>query len=209
MPTQRRLVRAVLFVAITNLSYFLFEFGVALTIGSVALFADAIDFLEDAAINFLILIALGWSALNRARLGKAMSLMLLLPAGFAIWQGVEKFFNPSAPAFAPLAIAAVAGLAVNLTAALTLVRFRKTGGAIVLAAWLFSRNDALVNIAILAMAFVTLYVQNGWPDLILGLGILLLNLDAAKKVWQASKREGLEARYLEHPDSAANDPTTT
>ena len=77
MPTRKRhlpdsaLRRAVRFVALANLGYFGFEFAVALAIGSVSLFADSIDFLEDASINFLILIALGWSVRSRARVGMA------------------------------------------------------------------------------------------------------------------------------------------
>lgn len=47
--------RVVLFVALLNLGYFGVEFAVALAIGSVSLFADSIDFLEDTSINFLIL----------------------------------------------------------------------------------------------------------------------------------------------------------
>jgi Co/Zn/Cd efflux system component len=35
------------------LAYFGIEFAVALMIGSVSLFADSVDFLEDASINFL------------------------------------------------------------------------------------------------------------------------------------------------------------
>ena len=50
--------RAVRFVALLNLGYFGVEFTVALGIGSVSLFADSIDFLEDTAINGLILVAL-------------------------------------------------------------------------------------------------------------------------------------------------------
>jgi Co/Zn/Cd efflux system component len=38
-----------------NLAYFGVE--VAVQIGSVSLFADSIDFLEDASVNFLILVA--------------------------------------------------------------------------------------------------------------------------------------------------------
>src|ERR1043165_9207526 len=52
------LAPAVRFVCVANLGYFFVEFAVALTIGSVALFADSIDFLEDTSVNFLILIAL-------------------------------------------------------------------------------------------------------------------------------------------------------
>jgi len=54
--------RVLIIVASLNLAYFGIEFSVALAIGSVSLFADSIDFLEDASINLLIAVALGWSA---------------------------------------------------------------------------------------------------------------------------------------------------
>ena len=50
----RRVVRL---VALLNFAYFGVEFAVARMIGSVSLFADSIDFLEDASVNFLILAA--------------------------------------------------------------------------------------------------------------------------------------------------------
>ena len=65
--------RVVARVAVLNLTYFGVEFSVALAIGSVSLFADSIDFLEDTSINFLILIALGWGARNRSRVGTVRS----------------------------------------------------------------------------------------------------------------------------------------
>jgi Co/Zn/Cd efflux system component len=67
---MRRVVRL---AAILNLAYFGVEFAVAMAIGSVSLFADSIDFLEDTAVNFLILLALDWSARSRARMGVALS----------------------------------------------------------------------------------------------------------------------------------------
>jgi Co/Zn/Cd efflux system component len=59
---RMNLRRVVIVVAVLNLAYFGVEFAVAIAIGSVSLFADSIDFLEDASINLLIAIALGWSA---------------------------------------------------------------------------------------------------------------------------------------------------
>jgi Co/Zn/Cd efflux system component len=50
--------RAVASVAALNICYFAFELTVAQRIDSVSLFADSIDFLEDAAFNGLILLAL-------------------------------------------------------------------------------------------------------------------------------------------------------
>ncbi len=77
--------RAVLIVALANLAYFFVEFAVARQIGSVSLFADSIDFLEDASVNFLIVAALGWSLRNRARVGMLLAGILLIPALALLW----------------------------------------------------------------------------------------------------------------------------
>jgi Co/Zn/Cd efflux system component len=77
--TDESLRRVVARVALLNLAYFGVEFSVAFAIGSVSLFADSIDFLEDTSINFLILIALGWGARNRSRVGTVLAGILLIP----------------------------------------------------------------------------------------------------------------------------------
>jgi Co/Zn/Cd efflux system component len=60
-PMHLSLRGVVVAVVILNMGYFGIEFTVALAIGSVSLFADSIDFLEDASLNLLIAFALGWS----------------------------------------------------------------------------------------------------------------------------------------------------
>ena len=81
--------RAVFFVAAANLAYFGVEFAVARAIGSVSLFADSVDFLEDASVNALILLALGWSRTARARLGMALAGLLFVPGLATLWTAWE------------------------------------------------------------------------------------------------------------------------
>jgi Co/Zn/Cd efflux system component len=95
------------------------------------------------------------------------------------------------PAALPLSLAALGALAVNLLCALLLARVRHHGGSLVRAAYLSARNDAAANVAILGAAAVTMVWASAWPDLIVGLGILLLNADAARDVLAAARREGL------------------
>ncbi len=59
--------QAVLIAALANLSYFCIEFAMAWKIGSVSLFADSVDFLEDACVNVLVMAGLGWTAVNPLR----------------------------------------------------------------------------------------------------------------------------------------------
>jgi Co/Zn/Cd efflux system component len=182
--------RAVLIVALLNLGYGIFEFAVALRIGSVSLFADSVDFFEDTSVNLLILLGLAWSAKRRARLGMALAGILLVPAIAALWTGVEKFLHPTPPDAFSLTLTGLGALAVNLTCALILARFRSHGGSLTRAAFLSARNDAYANLAIIAAGLVTATLWPSiWPDLIVGIGVACLNADAAREVWEAAREE--------------------
>jgi Co/Zn/Cd efflux system component len=186
--------RVVIIVALLNLAYFGVEFGVALAIGSVSLFADSIDFLEDASINVLIAIALAWSAKSRARLGMILAAILLVPGIAALWTAWEKFLAPTAPAALPLTLAGCGALVINLCCAGLLARFRSHSGSLTRAAFLSARNDAVANVAIIAAGAITFYVSSAWPDLIVGLGIAAMNADAAHEVWEAARDEHKRAQ---------------
>jgi len=181
--------KVVIIVAALNLAYFGVEFAVALAIDSVSLFADSVDFLEDASVNFLIAIALGWSATNRARVGMALAGILFIPGLATLWTAWEKFLVPMPPAPLPLSLAGGGALVINLLCAFMLVQFRAHSGSLTRAAFLSARNDVLANVAIIAAGFVTAYTLSGWPDLIVGLGIAAMNADAAREVWKAAREE--------------------
>lgn len=191
---ERRLRRMVLAVAMLNLSYFFVEFTVALVAGSVSLLADSVDFLEDTAINLLILIALGWPLAKRAAMGKAMAMIILGPATVAAWMAIQRFSDPVAPAIVPVVLASLGATVINGTSAWLLVRVRHDGGSLSRAAFLSARNDVLVNVAIIGMAGITLWTASGWPDVILGCFIILLALHAAYEIWQVSEEERLAAK---------------
>lgn len=181
--------KVVIIVAALNLAYFGVEFAVALAIDSVSLFADSVDFLEDASVNFLITIAIGWSAINRARVGMALAGILFMPGLATLWTAWEKFLLPMPPAPLPLSLAGGGALVINLSCALMLAQFRSHSGSLTRAAFLSARNDVLANVAIIAAGFVTAYTLSGWPDLIVGLGIAAMNADAAREVWRAAREE--------------------
>jgi Co/Zn/Cd efflux system component len=182
--------RAVTIVALANLAYFGIEFTVALSIGSVSLFADSVDFLEDASVNFLILAALGWSARSRARVGMGLAAILLIPAVATIWTAWQKLIVPAAPEPFALSLTGFGALVVNLSCAFLLARFRYHSGSLTKAAFLSARNDAIANVAIVGAGLVTAFLwPSAWPDLIVGLGIAIMNADAAREVWTAAREE--------------------
>jgi Co/Zn/Cd efflux system component len=187
--SNQGLRRVVAIVTALNLGYFGIEFAVALGIGSVSLFADSIDFLEDASINLLILLALGFPARMRARVGMLLAGVILVPGLATLWMAWEKFQVPVPPEPLPLSLAGAGALAVNLTCALLLARYRHHKGSLTKAAFLSARNDAFANVAIVAAGLVTAATLSAWPDLIVGLGIAAINADAAREVWEEAREE--------------------
>ncbi|HZZ89795.1 MAG TPA: cation transporter [Caulobacteraceae bacterium] len=184
--------RAALIAGLANLAYFGVEFVVALSIRSVSLFADSIDFLEDMAVNFLIVVALGWSARRRGAVGMALAATILAPAVATLWTAWQKLLAPTPPAVVPLTLTALGAMLVNFGCAFLLARHRDHHGSLSRAAFLSARNDVLANLAIIAAGGATLVVRNAWPDLIVGLGIAALNADAAREVWEAARKERLQ-----------------
>ena len=119
--------RVVALVAGLNLGYFFVEFAVALAIGSVSLFADSVDFLEDTSINLLILLALGWPARARAGVGTLLAGVLLVPTLATLWTAWDKIGAPTPPSPTPLALTGLGALVVNMSCALMLTRSRHPG----------------------------------------------------------------------------------
>ena len=181
-------------VAGLNLGFFGIEIAVALAIGSVALIADSLDFLEDAAINLLIFAGIGWSVRNRARLGMVLAGILVVPGLATAYAAYEKFSDLTPPAPLPLTLTGLGALAVNLTCAAMLARHRDGSGSLTRAAYLSARNDAYANLAIIAAGLLTALTLSPWPDLVAAAGIAILNADSAGDILRAARAEWRAAK---------------
>ena len=202
---EPRLRRVTAIVVALNFGYFWIEVTVALAIGSVSLLADSVDFLEDTAVNTLILIALGWPLRRRATVGRIMAVIILAPAVTAVWTAVAKFSHPSPPDPLSLAITAGGAIVVNGVCAWLLASLRHSGGSLSKAAFLAARNDVFANAAMILMSLLTAATLSGWPDIVLGLFIVALNATAAREVWQAASEERLAAAALDGAATASAD----
>lgn len=100
----------------------------------------------------------------------------------------RSFIDPAPPQPFLLTVTGAGALAINPSRAFLLAAFRHESGSLTRAAFLSARNDALANIAIIGAGLVTAFVwSSAWPDLIVGLGIAAMNMDAAREVWDAAR----------------------
>lgn len=183
--------KIVLVVALLNLAGCLVEIVIASIIGSASLFADAADFLEDFLINGLVLTAMSWSVAGRRKASVGLAGLILIPALAALGTAVWKVITGDAPEPFTLSATAVFAMGINLVCALLLMRLRG-GNALMRGAWLAARNDVLANLLILAAGIVTIFWATVWPDVVVGVIIGLINLGAAKEVYEQAQAEDPE-----------------
>jgi cation diffusion facilitator family transporter len=186
--------RALWIVVLLNLGFGVVEIIGGFFAHSQALKADALDFLGDGSITLIGLFALAWAEHTRARVALTQGCFLaalgLGVIGAAIWRSM----NAIAPEADIMGGLGVAGLVVNVCAALALMRFREGGDANARAIWLFSRNDALANIAVIIAAALVAWLKTAWPDLVVAAVIALLFLHSAWEIIRGALAELRERR---------------
>lgn len=170
--------RAMWIVVLLNVGYGVVEIVGGYIAGSQALKADALDFLGDGAITFLGLLAIGWSLAWRARAALLQGLFLGALGLAVIGTTIYRVFVLATPGAELMGILGAIALAVNIIAALVLLPHR-TGDANVRAVWLFSRNDAIGNAAVIVAAGLVAWTRTPWPDLIVAAGIAGLFLQSS------------------------------
>ncbi|WP_051609373.1 cation transporter [Fodinicurvata fenggangensis] len=146
---------------------FAVEIVAGVAAGSLALLADAGDFLGDTLTYGISLAVIG-SAL-RVRAGAALFKAFTLAAlGLFILAGaLYRVFVLGTPDAMTMGTVGLVALAVNAFCALLLFRFRE-GDANVRSVWLCSRNDAIGNLAVLLAASGVWASGTAWPDLVVG-----------------------------------------
>lgn len=180
--------RALWIVVALNVGYGVVEAVGGFVAGSQALKADALDFFGDGLITFLGLLAIGWSLAWRARsallqglfLG-ALGISVLVATGYRV-------LVLNQPEAELMGLFGTFALVVNVAAAVVLIPHR-TGDANVRAVWLFSRNDAIGNLAVVVAAGLVWWTGTPWPDLVVAVVIAGLFLQSAWSIIRDARRD--------------------
>jgi cation diffusion facilitator family transporter len=181
--------RRVLWVVIAiNASMFLTETAAGWLAGSVALQADALDFLGDSLTYGISLLVIGrparWRASAALFKGFSLGAMGLWVLGYTSYR-VLVLGVPDAAVMGAIGFLA---LAANVGSALLLFRFRE-GDANVRSVWLCSRNDAIGNLAVVGAAGLVAATGTAWPDLAVAAVMALLFLSSASQILRQSVGE--------------------
>ena len=181
--------RRVLWIALVlNALMFGVELAASFSAQSVALLADAADFLGDAGNYGVALFVMGLAPVWRSRTALWKGWLML---GYGVFVLAKSGWQWSAGVVPePITMGAVSllALAVNVGVAALLYRHR-AGDAQRRSVWLCSRNDALGNLAVMAAAAGVWATAHGWPDIAVALVLAGLALSSGVSVIRQARGE--------------------
>jgi cation diffusion facilitator family transporter len=170
--------RALWTVVLLNVGYGLVEIVAGFMARSQALKADALDFLGDGLITCLGILAMKWSLRWRARSALIQGIFLGALGCAVLGTTIYRIFALAEPQAGLMGIVGAIALLVNVAAAVVLIPHR-AGDANVRAVWLFSRNDAIGNVAVVLAAGLVAWTGTPWPDLVVAVVIAGLFLHSS------------------------------
>lgn len=184
-PTYKR---ALWIVVLLNAGYGIAEMIGGFLAGSQALKADALDFLGDGSITFLGLLAIGWSLRWRARSALIQGLFLGAMGVAVLVATAYRILVLNTPEAELMGILGFIALVINIVSVIVLLPHR-SGDANVRSVWLFSRNDALGNLAVVVAAGFVFWTGTAWPDLIAAAIIASLFLQSSWSIIRDARND--------------------
>jgi Co/Zn/Cd efflux system component len=175
---ERRTLRWVLGI---NAAMFAIELGAGWVAQSTGLIADSLDMLADASVYGLSLYAVGRAARLKLRAAHASGVLQAALALGALAEVTRRLVGGSAPEPPAMIAVSLLALAANV-ASLALVSRHRAGGAHMKASVIFSTNDVLANLGVMAAGALVAWTGSRLPDLAVGAAVALLVLSGAVRI---------------------------
>jgi Co/Zn/Cd efflux system component len=190
----RRILWAALII---NGGMFCLEIVAGLIAGSVALQADALDFLGDVANYGISLFVIGMALRYRATAALIKGMTMGVFGFWVIGATVSNAVKGIVPQALTMGEVGFAALAANAAVFALLWAYRK-GDSNMRSVWLCSRNDVIGNLAVLLAALGVFGTGTGWPDVVVAGLMASLGIQGAFQVIRQALDE-LHSRQLVHP----------
>lgn len=162
---------------------FAFELLLGLFAQSTGLIADSLDMFADAAVYGLALYAVGKTASMKARAAHLAGWLQMLLALGALFEVGRRFLFGSEPQSVLMMGVGVVALIANVTC-LVLISKKRDRGVHMTASYIFSANDVIANLGVIAAGILVAWTNSSYPDLVIGTIIGAIVLNGARRILQ-------------------------
>ncbi|RIK63147.1 MAG: cation transporter [Planctomycetota bacterium] len=135
---------------------------------STGLLGAALDNLGDAAVYAVSLYAVGRTVVTKARVANLSGVLLIVMALMLLGEIIRRFVGGSEPIGLTMIITAILNAATNVFN-LWLLRPHHEHGVHLKASWIFTTNDMIANLGIVASGVAVMLLKSPLPDLAIGI----------------------------------------
>jgi Co/Zn/Cd efflux system component len=164
-----------------NAAMFVVEAVAGWLADSTGLLSDSLDMFADAAVYGLALFAAGRGSASKLRAAHASGWLQLALAAGAFAEVARRAVAGSEPEPPAMVGVGLVALAANVTC-LVLVARHRHAGAHMRASYIFSANDVLANVGVMAAGLLVAATGSRLPDLVIGSLIAALVLAGAIRI---------------------------
>jgi Co/Zn/Cd efflux system component len=181
---ERKLLWQILAI---NFFFFALEITTGFISNSMGLVADSLDMLADSIVYGLALFAVGGTMARKKNIAKAAGYFQLALAFFGFIEVIRRFFRTeNIPAFQTMIIVSILALIGN-SLCLYLLQKSKSKEAHMQASMIFTSNDVIVNLGVIAAGGLVYLTNSKYPDLIVGTIVFFIVGRGAFKILKLSK----------------------
>ena len=170
-----------------NFGLFILEMTFGWISNSMGLIADSLDMLADSIVYGLSLLAVGAAVARKKKIAGISGYfqMTLAILGFA--EVLRRFLGyGDMPVFQNMIIISAIALAGNALS-LYLIHRAKSDEAHMKASWIFTSNDIIVNLGVIAAGLFVYWTSSRIPDLIIGTIVFMVVLRGAYRILQLAR----------------------
>ena len=171
-----------------NAAMFVAEFIAGVIAQSTGLIADSLDMLADAAVYCVSLYAVGRSASLKNRAATLSGVLQILLAVSVAVEILRRTIMGSEPEPSLMIGVSLIALVANVIC-LALIAKHRDGEVHMRASWVFSKNDVVANVGVIAAGGLVLLLDAHWPDLVIGALIVFVVLRGGISILADAKRE--------------------
>lgn len=171
-----------------NATMFVIEMGIGLLAHSTALIADSLDMLADAVVYGVALYAIGKSLLHKANAARISGFFQMALGVLIIIDIVRRSIYGSEPVSGLMMAMGAVALIANVIC-LVIIRKQRNEEVHMRASWIFSANDVIANMGVIAAGVLVMLLDSRWPDIVIGSVIATLILRGAYLIITDAKKE--------------------
>ena len=182
--------RSLWVVLVINACMFVVELVFGLRAGSTGLIADSLDMLADAGVYGLSLAAVGRSSGEQRQAAVLSGRLQIVLAAWVLLDVLRRTTFGSEPISALMVGIGALALLANLLC-LALVRRHREGGMHMRASVIFSTNDTLANLGVIAAGLLVAWSGSRLPDLMNGSAISVVVLQGGRRILREARASHL------------------